>query len=70
MIQKKTTTVLQRFPNDYFAAGVGTCDVIKRALFAHYVGNIIYHKFSYGDVSCRLNGENVNAMLEYVITKR
>ena len=29
--------------------------------------NVIYHKFSYGGVSCSLNGENVNVMLEYLI---
>ena len=30
------------------------------------VSNVIYHKFSHGDVSCTLNGENVNVMLESV----
>ena len=29
------------------------------------VGNVIYHKFSHGGVSCTLNGENVNVMLEF-----
>ena len=29
------------------------------------VSNVIYPKFSYGAVSCTLNGENVNIMLEY-----
>ena len=29
--------------------------------------NVIYHKFSHGAVSNTLNGENVNAMLEYGI---
>ena len=29
------------------------------------VSNVIYHKFSHGAVSYTLNGENVNAMLEY-----
>ena len=28
------------------------------------VGNVIYDKFSHGDVSYRFKGENVNAMLE------
>ena len=28
------------------------------------VSNVIYHKFSHGAVSCTLNGENVNVMLE------
>ena len=27
---------------------------------------VIYHKFSHGDIFYRLNGENVNIMLEYV----
>ena len=35
------------------------------ALFCtHYVGNVIYHKFSHGDVSYRFNGENINVKLE------
>ena len=28
------------------------------------VSNVIYHKFSHGAVSCTLNGENGNVMLE------
>ena len=32
------------------------------------VSNVIYHKFSHGAVSYSLNGENVNVMLEYIIT--
>ena len=30
----------------------------------HYVGNVIYHKFSHSDVSYRFNGKNMNVMLE------
>ena len=30
----------------------------------HYVGNVIYHKFSHCDVSYKFNGENVDVMLE------
>ena len=29
------------------------------------VSNVIYHKFSHGAVSCTVNGENVNVMLEF-----
>ena len=32
------------------------------------VSNVIYHKFSHGAVSYTLNGENVNAMLEFVVS--
>ena len=32
------------------------------------VSNVIYHKFSYGAVSYTHNGENVNVMLEFVIS--
>ena len=32
------------------------------------VSNVIYHKFSHGAVSYTLNGENVNVMLEFLIT--
>ena len=31
------------------------------------VSNVIYHKIPHGAVSCTLNGENVNVMLEYTI---
>ena len=31
------------------------------------VGKVIYHKFSHGPVSYRLNGENVNVLLELEI---
>ena len=35
------------------------------AKFEHFdVSNVIDHKFSHGAVSYRLNGENVNVMLE------
>ena len=33
------------------------------------VSNVIYHKFSHGAVSYTINGENVNVMLEYKITR-
>ena len=42
-----------------------TCDVIKRTLCTQYVGNVIYLKFCHCDVPYRVNGENVNVMLEY-----
>ena len=31
------------------------------------VSNVIYHKFSHGAVSYTLNGENVNAMFEWLL---
>ena len=31
----------------------------------HYDGNVIYHKFSHGDISYRFNGKNVKVMLEF-----
>ena len=67
------TTLLQRFPEDYFAADVDSSKCLhytsSNALFwTHYVGrlNVIYYKFSHGDISYRLNGKNVNVMLEFV----
>ena len=70
MIQKGTATLLQRFSKDYFAADIDRSNCLhatsSNALFyTHYVGNMIYHKFSHDDVSYRFNGKNVNAMLEY-----
>ena len=36
-----------------------------QALFCtHYIGNIIYHRFSHSDVSYRFNGKTVNVLLE------
>ena len=32
------------------------------------VSSVIYHKFSHGAVSYTLNGENINVMLEYLMT--
>ena len=32
------------------------------------VSNVIYHKFSHGDVSYTLNGENVYVMLEFFLS--
>ena len=34
------------------------------------VSNLIYHKFSHGDISYTLNGETVNIMLEFVFSTR
>ena len=69
MIQKGNTTLLQRFPKDYFAADADRSKYLhttsSNALFCmHYVGNVIYHKFSHDDVSYRFNGKKFNAMLE------
>ena len=71
MIQKENATLLQRFPQDYFAADVDRSKCLhatsSNALFCtRYVGscNVIYHKFSHGDVPYRFNEKNVNVMLE------
>ena len=69
MIQKGNTTLLQRLPKAYFAADVDRSKCLhvtsSNALFrTHYVGSMIYHKFSYDDVSYRIKGENVKVMLE------
>ena len=68
MIQKGNATLLQRFPKDYFAEDVNGSKCLNAtlsdALFCmHYVGKVIYHKFSHSDVSYRFNGKNVNVML-------
>ena len=42
---------------------------MRRHHVKHFdVSNVIYHKFSLGAVSCTLNGENVNVMLEYHVS--
>ena len=42
----------------------------KGAKVDHFeVSNVIYHKFSYGAVSCTLNGENVNVKLELYVRR-
>ena len=69
MIQKGNTTLLQCFPKDYFAADADRSKCLHMTssnalLWMHYVGNVIYHKFSHDDVSYKFNGKNVNAMLE------
>ena len=58
-------------PKDYFAADVDRSKCLlatsSNAFFCtHYVGNMIYHKFSHDDISYRINGENVYVMLEYL----
>ena len=65
-------TLLHGFPKDYFAAEADRSKCLhatsSNALFCtHYVGNVIYHKFSHDDISYRFNGENVNAMLEFTV---
>ena len=72
MIQNRNATLLQRFPKDYFAADVDRSKCLyatsSNALFCtHYVGNVIYHKFSHGDVSYRFSGKNVNVVLECLV---
>ena len=61
--------MLQRFPKDYFAADFDRSKCLhatsSNVLFCmHCIGNVIYHKFSHGDVCYRLNGKNVNVVLE------
>ena len=34
--------------------------------YMHYAGNVFYHKFSHSVVFYRFNGENVNAILQYI----
>ena len=53
---------------DYFEADVDRSAGHQGMKVKHFeVSNVIYHKFSHGAVSYRLNGENVNVMLELVI---
>ena len=70
MIQKGNATLLRRLPKDYFAADVDRSICLHATssnafVRTHYVGNVIYHKFSHSDVSYKVNGEKVNVMLEY-----
>ena len=64
---------MQRFPKDYFAADVDRNKYSHaisspNTLFCtHYVGNVIYHKFSQGDVSYMFNGKNFNVTLEWSV---
>ena len=72
MIQKVNGTLLQCFLNIYLAADIDRNQCLRLTssnsrMCSHYVGNVIYHKFSYGAVSYRFNWENVNAMLEFVV---
>ena len=71
MIQKGNTTLLHGFPKDYFTtdADRSKCSYATSSnmLFCtHYIGNVIYHKFSHHDVSYRFNGDNINAVLESI----
>ena len=72
LIQEGNETLLRHFPKDFFAADIDRSKCLhamsSNALFCtHYIGNMIYHKFSHDDVSYRFNGENVNVMLEFNI---
>ena len=42
----------------------------RREMCTSSVSNVIYHKFSHGAAFCTLNGENVNVMLESVLTSK
>ena len=72
MIQKGNATLLQRFLKDYFAADADRSKCLhatsSHELFrTHLFGNVIYHSFSHDNVSYRINGQNVNVMLELEI---
>ena len=59
--QKANLTLLRCFPKDYFAADVKRSKCLhatsSKMLFCmYYVGNVIYHNFSRGDVSYMFNG--------------
>ena len=40
----------------------------RREMCTYSVSNVIYHKFSHGAAFYTLNGKNINAMLEYLLT--
>ena len=67
MIRKGNTTLLHGFPKDYFAVDADRSNCLhatsSNALFySHFVGNVIYHKFSHDDVCYWFSWKNVNAM--------
>ena len=69
-MQKGNVTLLQHFPKDYLRADIDRSKCYhatpSNVLFCmHYVGNVIYHKFSHGDVSYTFNGKNIDVMLEF-----
>ena len=58
MIQKGNVILQQGYPRDYFAADIDRSKCLhvhvtssNTLLCMHYVGNMIYHKFSHSDVS-------------------
>ena len=72
MIQKGNATLLQRFPKDYFASDVDRSKCLhatsSNAFFCmYYICNMFYHKLSHNAISYRINGKNVNVMLEFKI---
>ena len=72
MIQKGNATLSRHFSKDYFAVHVDRSKCLhatsSKTLFCtHYVGNMIYHKFSHDDVYIRFHAENVNIMLGFSI---
>ena len=69
MIQKENATLFQHFPKDFFAADVDRSKCLHAMTSnmlscTHYVGNVIYHKFSHNDISYRFNGKIFNGMFE------
>ena len=57
MNQKENATLLQCFPKDYFAEDVDRSKCLYETssnilFYTHYVGNVIYHKFSQLSSNC------------------
>ena len=47
---------------------MSTYDIIKaQNIYIPSIGNLLYYKFPHGPTSYRLNGKNLNFMLEYCI---
>ena len=68
MIQKGSATLLQCFPKAYFAADVDRSKCLyvtssNMLFYMHYIGNVICHKFSPGDVSYRFNAKKLTSCL-------
>ena len=74
MIQKGNVILQQCYPSDFFAADIERSKCLQvtssnTLLCMHYVGSMIYHKFSHSDVSyegtnIEPNGGNANIILE------
>ena len=74
MIQKENATLMQHFRKNCFAADVDRSKCLHATspnahFCTHYVGDLIFHKFSHSDVSYSFNGKNVNVVLELIIVR-